>query len=158
MLALPSETAQVGFAPSISGLVFCWVFTYVTSLLTLEATWTVLAQQPSTDSGAPSSPHHSVGFLSVSRRALGPWGERITALLFGFLLSAIVVAYTSEGGELLSQAVGDVMMMMGSISSSSNGLGGVGLFSLLGSILFMLFSDLWLYLEPNVLILSIVFF
>ena len=71
MLALPSETAEVGFVPSISSLVLCWVFTYVTSLLTLEATWTVLAQQPSTDLGALSSLHDSVGFLSISCHAFG---------------------------------------------------------------------------------------
>jgi hypothetical protein len=33
---------------------------------------------------------------------LGPIGEIVTGLLFWFLLSSIVIAYTSEGGELCS--------------------------------------------------------
>jgi len=118
MLALPAETAPAGFIPSATSLVFCWAFTYVTSLITLEATSSVLVLQNKNKSASVSS--SSIGFLSVSRRALGPWGERVTALLFWSLLSAIIVAYTSEGGELLAQASRDL---------TGNGSGSVYLFS-----------------------------
>ncbi len=94
MIALPAETLDAGFIPSISGLSVCWLFTYVTSMLTLEASW--LAEEESDDSNGG-------GFLSISKMALGISGEVITAALFWFLLTAIVVAYTAEGGQLIAQ-------------------------------------------------------
>jgi tyrosine-specific transport protein len=122
MLALPAETASAGFVPSIVTLVGCWVFTIVTSLITLEAAW--LAQQEqqfvrednlaTTDATTAPGP---VGFVSITKLALGPMGEVITALLFWFLLSSIVVAYTSEGGQLLSAALQEIQW--GSSSTSS---------------------------------------
>ena len=51
------------------------------------------------------------GFLSMSKAGLGTAGESITALLFWFLLTSIVVAYTSEGGILVSQATKDLLSM-----------------------------------------------
>eukprot|EP00571_Detonula_confervacea_P002846 CAMPEP_0172329452 /NCGR_PEP_ID=MMETSP1058-20130122/60889_1 /TAXON_ID=83371 /ORGANISM="Detonula confervacea, Strain CCMP 353" /LENGTH=378 /DNA_ID=CAMNT_0013046625 /DNA_START=1403 /DNA_END=2539 /DNA_ORIENTATION=+ len=47
------------------------------------------------------------GFLSFSR-ALGVPGEILTASLFWFLLTAIIVAYTAEGGQLISQFLKEV--------------------------------------------------
>jgi len=93
MLALPAETAASGFVPSISSLVLCWAFTFITSLVTLEASWTV-GRDPTKEGS---------GFLSITRSTLGPIGEIVTGLLFWFLLSSIVIAYTSEGGELVSE-------------------------------------------------------
>jgi tyrosine-specific transport protein len=93
MLALPAETASSGFVPSISSLFLCWAFTFITSLVTLEASWTV-GRDPSKEGS---------GFLSITRSTLGPFGEVLTAILFWFLLTSIVVAYTSEGGALISE-------------------------------------------------------
>jgi len=93
MLALPAETAASGFIPSLTSLLLCWAFTFVTSLVTLEASWTV--RQDSTSEGS--------GFLSITKKTLGPIGEGVTALLFWFLLTSIVTAYTSEGGALVSE-------------------------------------------------------
>ena len=100
MIALPAETSAAGFIPSISGLSVCWLFTYVTSMLTLEASW--LAKQTQTDK-EESDDNNGGGFLSISKMALGIPGEVITAALFWFLLTAIVVAYTAEGGQLIAQ-------------------------------------------------------
>lgn len=102
MLALPAETLDAGFIPSIAGLCLCWAFTYVTSIVTLEASW-LAVELSSDDNGAGGG-----GFLSISSRALGPPGEVVTALLFWFLLTSIVVAYTSEGGMLISQFANEV--------------------------------------------------
>ena len=93
MLALPAETAASGFVPSITSLLLCWIFTFITSLVTLEASWTV-GRDPTKEGS---------GFLSITRSTLGPLGEALTAILFWFLLTSIVVAYTSEGGELVSK-------------------------------------------------------
>ena len=99
LLALPAETADAGFAPSVAGLLLCWAYTYVTSLVTLEASW---LSSPPTDGGGGGG-GGGAGFLSISRMSLGPAGEAITASLFWFLLSAIIVAYASEGGTLISR-------------------------------------------------------
>ncbi|KAL3763684.1 hypothetical protein ACHAW5_004836 [Stephanodiscus triporus] len=107
-VALPAETADAGFGPSAFGLFLCWAYTYVTSLVTLEASW--LSSSSSSGAAASSSARGDdhgggggAGFLSISRMSLGPTGEAITAALFWFLLTAIIVAYTSEGGALISR-------------------------------------------------------
>jgi tyrosine-specific transport protein len=97
MIALPAETANAGFFPSIFGLSVCWLFTYATSMLTLEASW--FTNNKSGDGG---------GFLSISKMSLGVLGEVITAALFWFLLTAIIVAYTAESGQLIAQFTKEV--------------------------------------------------
>lgn len=98
MLALPAETMSSGFVPSIFGLTLCCIFTYVTSIIVLEARWLVSCYETcnfeNKDCGG--------GFLLIARKALGVPGEVVTAVLFWFLLTAIIVAYTAEGGQLLS--------------------------------------------------------
>lgn len=105
MLALPAETLGAGFVPSISGLALCWAFTYITSIVTLEASW--LATKLSSDEKKEEGGGEG-GFLSISRRALGVPGEVVTGLLFWFLLTSIVAAYTAEGGQLITQVVDEV--------------------------------------------------
>jgi len=108
MLALPAETASAGFVPSVLALTLCWGFTVVTSFLTLEASWTVGNKASNNINNINNNNDNddksleSFGFLSISKQTLGPIGEIITALLFWFLLTSILVAYTSEGGQLLS--------------------------------------------------------
>ena len=93
MIALPAETAPSGFIPSEASLLTCWAFTYVTSLLTLEAAWLLGGDQ-----GDPR------GFLSMAKNSLGGLGEAVVGLLFWYLLTSICVAYTAEGGQLIAQA------------------------------------------------------
>ena len=100
MIALPAETATAGYLPSIFGLFLCWIFTYITSLVTLEASW--LASTSIMSSSKQNNKGGS-GFLSIARTSLGLPGEILTASLFWFLLTAIIVAYVSEGGQLVSQ-------------------------------------------------------
>jgi len=95
MIALPSETYETGFIPSIVGLSLCCAFTYCTSIFALEACW-LASKQQSLDSTSP-------GFLVISKLALGGVGEAVTALLFWLLLTAIVSAYISEGGIIVTQ-------------------------------------------------------
>eukprot|EP00579_Thalassiosira_antarctica_P016950 CAMPEP_0201942362 /NCGR_PEP_ID=MMETSP0903-20130614/48886_1 /ASSEMBLY_ACC=CAM_ASM_000552 /TAXON_ID=420261 /ORGANISM="Thalassiosira antarctica, Strain CCMP982" /LENGTH=513 /DNA_ID=CAMNT_0048484723 /DNA_START=1 /DNA_END=1542 /DNA_ORIENTATION=+ len=105
MIALPAETVDAGFIPSVFGLLLCWVFTYVTSLVTLEASWlaSTISSEKNDEGGG------GAGFLSISRMALGIPGEILTASLFWFLLTAIIVAYTAEGGQLISQFLKEVV-------------------------------------------------
>lgn len=107
MLALPAETIDAGFVPTIFGLILCWMFTFVTSLVVLEASWLSTCVETC---GADNE-GRSGGFLSISRMALGRPGEILTAILFWFLLTAIIVAYTSEGGQLVSQGVKEVALI-----------------------------------------------
>jgi tyrosine-specific transport protein len=97
MIALPAETVDAGFIPSVFGLSLCWIFTYVSSLVTLEASWLASSTTSSSSEKSEGS------FLSIARTSLGIPGEILTAFLFYFLLTAIIVAYVSEGGSLVSQ-------------------------------------------------------
>jgi len=99
MIALPAETVDAGFIPSIFGLSLCWVFTYVSSLVTLEASWLASSTSSSEQNNSEGS------FLSIARTSLGIPGEILTAFLFYFLLTAIIVAYISEGGSLVSVSI-----------------------------------------------------
>ena len=103
MIALPAETLNAGFIPSIGGLSLCWLFTYVTSMLTLEASWLAYHHQGDEEENNGNNNSSGGGFLSISKASLGITGELVTAALFWFLLTAIVVAYTSEGGQLIAQ-------------------------------------------------------
>jgi len=94
MLALPAETAAAGYLPSQACLFGCWLFTYVSSLITLQATW--IARQRKLDGD------DCTGFLSVATELLGSRGRISILFLFWFLLTAIIVAYTSEGSRLLT--------------------------------------------------------
>lgn len=86
----------------------------MTSLVTLEASY--LASL-SSSSISESKQHNSMdsgsgaGFLSISRLSLGLPGEILTASLFWFLLTAIIVAYVSEGGQLVSQSVEEALSL-----------------------------------------------
>jgi tyrosine-specific transport protein len=105
MLALPAETMAAGFIPTIFGLILCCIFTYVTSIIVLEASWLVSCDETcGVENGDDGG-----GFLLIARNALGIPGEVITAVLFWFLLTAIIVAYTAEGGQLISTVVEEVL-------------------------------------------------
>ncbi|KAL7473574.1 hypothetical protein ACHAXS_014043, partial [Conticribra weissflogii] len=108
MLALPAETLSAGFIPSIFGLILCWAFTYVTSMVTLEACWLTSKLETIENNSSASNDGDGGGFLSISKRALGSGGEIITAGLFWFLLTAIIVAYTGEGGQIISEVVTEI--------------------------------------------------
>ena len=114
MIALPAETVDAGFVPSIFGLSLCWIFTYVSSLVTLEASW--LASSTSTST---SSEKNEGSFLSIARTSLGIPGEILTAFLFYFLLTAIIVAYISEGGSLVSVSSINASPAVGSLFFTS---------------------------------------
>ena len=111
MLALPAETLDAGFGPSILNLMLCWAFTYITALVTLEATWLTTTRSYPTRSGAGGKEdkdnweENGGSFLSISQQALGRPGQIITGILFWFLLTAIVVAYTAEAGQLVAQVL-----------------------------------------------------
>lgn len=97
MIALPAETAPAGFFPSEASLAATWAFTYITSLLTLEAAW-LLGGREAREGGDGG------GFLSMSKQVFGPVGEAGVGIMFWYLLTCICVAYTAEGGQLFAQA------------------------------------------------------
>jgi tyrosine-specific transport protein len=84
--------------------------------VTLEASWVVRQQQQQQQDETAAT-----GFLSITKTALGPIGEVMTALLFWFLLTSIIVAYTSEGGQLLVQAVQDLASLNNMVPSPAVG-------------------------------------
>ncbi|GJQ13387.1 hypothetical protein GpartN1_g5178.t1 [Galdieria partita] len=91
MLALPLETIEAGFAPSVVALIVCWCFTVTSSLLVLEATFTATIAKNS----------HCVSFLSIASLSLGFIGRILTCGLYMFILWALLVSYIAGGGDIL---------------------------------------------------------
>jgi tyrosine-specific transport protein len=84
------------------------VYLCATLLVTLEVSWLSLSSASAASSvqgdEKGSGGGGGAGFLSISRMLLGPPGKAITALLFWFLLTAIIVTFTSKGGMLISRS------------------------------------------------------
>jgi tyrosine-specific transport protein len=91
MLALPLETINAGYLPSIVALFTCWLFTVFSSLLVLEATFTA----------AIAKDNACVSFLSIASLSLGLLGRVITCGLYLFILWALLVSYIAGGGDIL---------------------------------------------------------
>lgn len=87
MLGLPVLSALAGFVPSLAMLVLAWLFMLCTGLLLLEVNlWF----------------KQEVSIVSMANGTLGRGGKVIAWLGFLFLFYAILVAYISGSGELLT--------------------------------------------------------
>lgn len=91
MLGLPAATAEGGFVPSIVIYLVCWLFMLSTGLLVLEAcNW---------------MPKES-NFITLTSNLLGKGGKILCWILYLFLFTALMVAHTVTGGDILHQLVG----------------------------------------------------
>lgn len=90
MLGLPVLSAVAGFAPSMTMLIVGWLFMLSTGLLVLEVNLWFL---------------EDVSLISMAGRALGAPGKVISWVSYLFLFYAIMVAYISGSGALLSDFI-----------------------------------------------------
>ncbi|MCC6127922.1 MAG: amino acid transporter [Chlamydiae bacterium] len=88
MLAMPIQTAEAGFFPSILMLALSWVFMTFTGLLLVEATLWM---------------KNSAHFSSLTTTFLGKWGNALCLVVYLFMNYASLVAYTAGGANLLDQ-------------------------------------------------------
>eukprot|EP00871_Galdieria_phlegrea_P001179 jgi/Galph1/2061/GphlegSOOS_G763.1 len=95
MLALPLETLEAGFAPSVLALLICWLFTLVSSLLVLEAAFTATFIKSDV----------YVSFFSIASLSLGLVGKLLTCCLYLFILVALLVSYLAGGGNIMGSVL-----------------------------------------------------
>ncbi|MBW4561057.1 MAG: tyrosine transporter [Mojavia pulchra JT2-VF2] len=98
ILALPAVTLPSGVVPSTVLLVLVWLYALVSGLLIAEATVNTMRV-----TGSPS-----VGMLAMIENTLGSVGGRIASATYLFLNYALLVAYTTQGGEILVSAIAKV--------------------------------------------------
>ena len=94
ILALPTVTLPSGVVPSSALLIAVCIYTLVSGLLIAEVTLRTMRLV-----GRPS-----LGLLVIVERTLGKLGARIAGGVYLFLQYALLVAYISQGGEILGSA------------------------------------------------------
>ncbi|MBN3924431.1 aromatic amino acid transport family protein [Nostoc sp. NMS4] len=101
ILALPAVTLPSGIVPSTSGLIGVWLYALVTGLLVAEVTLNTIRTEG----------HPNIGFLGVVEKILGKLGARIAGGAYLFMHYALLVAYITEGGEILGATAAKVWGM-----------------------------------------------
>lgn len=86
MLAIPMQTAEMGFWLSLAVLFISWVFMVFTGLLLIEATLWMKAR---------------AHFSSLSQFFLGTGGRILSLVVYLFMNASSLVAYTSGGALLI---------------------------------------------------------
>lgn len=87
MLALPIETGYAGFLPSLSMFLLAWLFMTANGLLLIEVNGYF---------------KRDVNIVSMAGHGLGKGGKALSWVLYLFLFYALLVAYISGSGSLLS--------------------------------------------------------
>jgi tyrosine-specific transport protein len=95
ILALPAVTLSSGVVPSTALLIAVWVYTLVSGLLIAEVTLNAMRL-----AGKPS-----VGLLAIVEQTLGKLGARIAGGAYLFMHYALLVAYITQGGDILVAAM-----------------------------------------------------
>ncbi|MDZ8027599.1 MAG: aromatic amino acid transport family protein [Nostoc sp. DedQUE11] len=95
ILALPAVTLPSGVLPSTFGLIAVWLYALVSGLLIAEVTLNTMRLE-----GRPS-----IGLLGVVEKTLGKLGARVASGAYLFMHYALLVAYITEGGEILGTAI-----------------------------------------------------
>jgi tyrosine-specific transport protein len=95
ILALPAVTLPSGILPSTSALIAVWLYALISGLLIAEATLNAMRLE-----GRPS-----IGLLGIVEKTLGKLGARIASGAYLFMHYALLVAYITQGGEILVSAI-----------------------------------------------------
>jgi tyrosine-specific transport protein len=91
ILALPAVTLPAGVVPSTFLLIAVWVYTVISALLLAEVCVNAMGREGGL----------SVGLLTMVEGTLGYVGARIAGAAYLFLHYALLVAYVTEGGNIL---------------------------------------------------------
>ncbi|MFH7023840.1 MAG: amino acid permease [Heteroscytonema crispum UTEX LB 1556] len=98
ILELPAVTLPSGVVPSTVLLIAVWLYSLISGLLIAEVTLNTMRFV-----GRPN-----LGLLVIVESTLGFLGSRIAAVAYLFLGYALLVAYISQGGEILVSAASQV--------------------------------------------------
>ncbi len=91
ILALPAFTFTSGVLPSTVLLIGVWLYALISALLIAEVTLNTMRV-----TGRPS-----LGLLAAVESTLGIVGARVASIAYLFLHYALLVAYMTQGGEIL---------------------------------------------------------
>lgn len=91
ILALPAVTLPSGVVPSTVLLIAVWIYALISALLIAEASLNAMRLEGRV----------SVGLLAMVENTLGFVGARIAGGAYLFLHYALLVAYITQGGEIL---------------------------------------------------------
>jgi tyrosine-specific transport protein len=103
ILALPAVTLPSGVVPSTVLLIAVWLYTLISGLLIAEATVNTMLL----------AGRNSVGMLAMIENTLGFIGARVAGGTYLFLHYALLVAYTTQGGEILGTAIANISKIFG---------------------------------------------
>ena len=92
ILALPAVTQSAGFVPSTLALTFSWLYMAVTGLFIAEVACRTMA----------ATGKRATSLQSMAAGSIGPAGAWLSSAAFVFLHMALLIAYCSRGGELLT--------------------------------------------------------
>jgi tyrosine-specific transport protein len=95
ILGLPAVTLPSGIIPSTTLLIIVWLYTLISGLLIAELTLNVMRVE--------GIPH--IGLLAIIAKILGKVEARIAGIAYIFNHYALLVAYMTEGGEVLTTTV-----------------------------------------------------
>ncbi|CAE7230269.1 tyrP [Symbiodinium sp. CCMP2592] len=95
ILALPAVTQPAGFVPSTVALTFAWMYMAVTGLFIAEVACRTMA----------ATGKRATSLQSMASTSIGPAGAWLSSAAFVFLHMALLIAYCSRGGELLTSLI-----------------------------------------------------
>ncbi|MFM7405697.1 MAG: amino acid permease [Cuspidothrix sp.] len=99
IIGLPAVTLPSGIIPSTTLLIAVWVYTLISGLLIAELTLNIMRFEGITH----------IGLLAIIEKVLGKIGARIAGIAYIFMHYALLVAYMTQGGEILTTVVYQVV-------------------------------------------------
>lgn len=98
ILALPTVTLPSGVLPSTALLIVVWLYTLFSGLIIAEVTLNAMRLEGTS----------SIGFLAIVEKNLGQLGARIAGGAYLFMHYALLVAYITEGGDILISSLAKI--------------------------------------------------
>ncbi|MFM5979217.1 MAG: amino acid permease, partial [Sphaerospermopsis kisseleviana] len=98
IIGLPAVTLPSGIIPSTIAIIFVWSYTLISGLIIAEVTLNIMRVE--------GIPH--LGLLAIIEKILGKIGARIAGVAYLFNHYALLVAYMTKGGEVLTTTVNQV--------------------------------------------------
>ena len=123
IIGLPAVTLPSGIIPSTILLVTVWLYTLTSGLLIAELTLNVMRFEGISH----------IGLLAIIEKILGKPGARIAGIAYVFNHYALLVAYMTEGGKILTTTVDKVWELE---YISPQWVGTVSFFLVFGSLMY----------------------
>jgi tyrosine-specific transport protein len=143
VLALPAATQAAGVVPSSLMLMGLWIYTVLAGWLIAEINLTVWRR-----TGQPG-----LGLIAMVAEVAGPGWAKVVSVAYLFLHYALLVAYVTEGGQVLTAGFSALLGWGAGTAVTIPAWVGIGVFTLsLGGLIYW-GSQHWVEWVNNVLVL-----